>query len=70
MIRNRAFTFDHLAVTLLFLTIVATACVMPAQNDTWWHLRVGQEIWKARSPLFPDTFSFTAAGASWQHHEG
>lgn len=69
MIRNRAFTFDHLAVTLLFLTIVATACVMPAQNDTWWHLRVGQEIWKAQSPLFTDTLSFTAAGSVWRNHE-
>jgi hypothetical protein len=69
MIRSRAFTFDHLAVTLLFLTIFATACVMPAQNDTWWHLRVGQEIWKAHSPLFTDTLSFTAAGTVWRNHE-
>jgi hypothetical protein len=67
--RRDAFTFDRLAVALLFLAMLATACVMPAQNDTWWHLRVGQEIWKLRWPLFTDTFSFTASGAPWRNHE-
>jgi hypothetical protein len=63
------FTFDRLAVALLFLTILAAACLMPAQNDSWWHLRVGQEMWKIHSPLFTDTFSFTAQGSTWRNHE-
>jgi hypothetical protein len=63
------FTFDHLAVALLFLAIFAAACLMPAQNDTWWHLRVGQEMWKSRWPLYTDTFSFTVPGAPFRNHE-
>src|SRR5258706_12745983 len=62
-------TFDRLAVAVLFLAILASACLMPAQNDSWWHLRVGQEMWKIRSPLYTDTFSFTAPGALWRNHE-
>lgn len=62
-------TFDRLMVALLFLAILASACLMPAQNDTWWHLRVGQEMWKVGSPLYTDTFSFTAPGAFWRNHE-
>ena len=54
------FTFDHLAVALLFLAIFATACLMPAQNDTWWHLRVGQEMWRSHSPLQAPPFGITS----------
>lgn len=42
---------------------------MPTQNDSWWHLRVGQEIWRLGSPLYTDTFSYTASGAVWRNHE-
>src|SRR5438132_8373656 len=62
-------TFDRLMVALLFLAILASACLMPAQNDTWWHLRVGQEISKLHSPLYTNMFSFTAPGAFWRNHE-
>ena len=63
------FTFDRLVVALLFLAIFAIGCLMPAQNDTWWHLRAGQEMWRRHSLLFTETFSFTAAGAPWPNHE-
>src|SRR5262249_32501808 len=42
---------------------------MPAQGDTWWHLRAGQEMWRARALLTVDTFSHTAAGTYWPNHE-
>jgi hypothetical protein len=63
------FTFDRLATTLLFTAIAATACLMPAQNDTWWQLRAGQEMWARGELLRHDTFSHTVAGAFWPNHE-
>ena len=62
-------TFERLLTILAFLAIAAAAFLMPAQNDTWWHLRAGQTIWTTRHVLLRDTFSFTAAGAYWPNHE-
>jgi hypothetical protein len=42
---------------------------MPAQNDTWWLLRSGEETWKSGQPLLHDTFTHTVAGRYWPNHE-
>jgi hypothetical protein len=63
------FTFDRLLTTLLFLAIAVAACLMPAQNDTWWQLRAGRDMWRAHDVLLRDTFSHTAYGSFWPNHE-
>jgi hypothetical protein len=55
--------------TLLFLAIALSAFLMPAQNDTWWQLRAGREMWLTRHILLRDTFSHTVYGAFWPNHE-
>jgi hypothetical protein len=55
--------------TLLFLSISLAAFLMPAQNDTWWQLRAGREMWLTRHILLRDTFSHTVYGAFWPNHE-
>lgn len=55
--------------TLLFLAIALAALLMPAQNDTWWQLRAGREMWLTRQVLLHDTFSHTVNGAYWPNHE-
>jgi hypothetical protein len=55
--------------TLLFLAISLAAFLMPAQNDTWWQLRAGREMWLTRHILLRDTFSHTVYGAFWPNHE-
>jgi hypothetical protein len=62
-------TFNRLAVTLLFTTIAAAACLMPAQSDTYWQLRAGQEMWQSGRLLYRDTFSHTMYGHYWSNHE-
>ena len=62
-------TFDEAATRSFFVVMLAMACLMPAQNDTWWHLRVGQEMWTRRALMFTDEFSFTVYGAAWPNHE-
>jgi hypothetical protein len=63
------FTFERLSTALLFLAVAAVACLMPAQSDTWWHLRAGEEIWRLRSVPLRDTFSHTVYGGYWPDHE-
>jgi hypothetical protein len=67
--RSIFFTFDRLMATLLFLAIALAALLMPAQNDTWWQLRAGREMWLTGQVLLHDTFSHTVNGAFWPNHE-
>jgi hypothetical protein len=62
-------TFNRLAIALLFIAIASAACLMPAQNDTFWHLRAGFEAWHGGTPLYRDIFSHTAYGHYWPNHE-
>jgi hypothetical protein len=62
-------TFERLATMLLFLAIGAAACFAPAQSDTWWQLRTGQEIWTTGTVQLSDHFSYTVAGNYWPNHE-
>ena len=53
---------------LAFITLGIVACLMPAHNDTWWHLRTGYETLRDHAPLFTDRFSFTAYGNFFWNH--
>ena len=66
---RRGLSFPGLLVALLFGTIAAAACFAPAQSDTYWHLRAGQEIWRTLRVPLDDHYSFTAAGSYWPNHE-
>ena len=62
-------TFDQAIVWSFFTAILGMACLMPMQNDTWWHLRAGQEMWARRFVMLADEFSFTVPGLPWPNHE-
>jgi hypothetical protein len=66
---TRGLTFQQLMVGLLFGAIGVCACLMPAQPDTYWHLRAGQEIWQTLHVPLRDHYSYTAAGGFWPNHE-
>jgi hypothetical protein len=62
-------SFDRAIVWSFFTAILGMACLMPMQNDTWWHLRAGQEMWARRFVMLADEFSFTVPGYPWPNHE-
>jgi hypothetical protein len=66
---RRGISFGTLAVGLLFVGFAVMALVMPAQNDTWWHLRAGQDIWRTHTIPRTDHYSHTFPGAAWPDHE-
>lgn len=66
---TRGLTFHQLMVGLLFGALATCACLMPAQVDTFWHLRAGQDIWRTLRVPLDDHYSYTAAGRFWPNHE-
>jgi hypothetical protein len=62
-------SFDRLVIGLLFGAVVLTACLMPAQADTYWHLRAGEDMWRTHHVSMIETYSYTAAGSFWPNHE-
>ena len=56
-------------IGLLFMSIFVTACLLPSQSDTYWHLRAGEDIWRTHHVPFVDSYSYTAAGRFWPDHE-
>src|SRR5262249_31720464 len=66
---RRGISFRGLGVGMLFVAFAVIALVMPAQNDTFWHLRAGQDIWRLHSIPRIDSYSNTFAGAAWPDHE-
>lgn len=65
----RGLTFDGMAVGLLLVGIAVVAALTPAQNDTFWHLRAGADIWASGRVPTIDTYSHTMAGGPWPDHE-
>jgi hypothetical protein len=66
---TRGLTFRQMTVGLLFGAMALMACLMPAQGDSWWHLRAGQEIWRTLHVPVDEHYSYTAAGGPWPNHE-
>jgi hypothetical protein len=66
---GRGISFRHLMLGLLFGAIVLTACLMPAQSDTFWHLRAGQDFWQQHRVPLTERYSHTAPGSFWPNHE-
>jgi hypothetical protein len=57
------------AIGMLFIMIGLRAALVPSQNDTFWHLRAGEEIWRTHRVPHVDTYSFTSGGWPWRDHE-
>jgi hypothetical protein len=62
------FAEDDLPVVLLLIAFAAFACVVPAQADTFYHLRSGLEMWQSRSLLTHEIFAWTEYGKPLPNH--
>lgn len=62
-------TSDRLIAWLLLVGIAMLACLMPAHNDTWWHLRAGYDMLASGSVLLTDTYSHSVQGGPWPNYE-
>ena len=60
---------DSLVSGLLFTVVFVLASLAPAQGETWWLLRAGQDIWQTARIPFTEVYSHTAPGHYWPNHE-
>jgi hypothetical protein len=58
-----------MAVGLLFVVLIARALTMPAQNDSYYQLRAGQDIVRDGRISLVERYSYTAAGRRYGDHE-
>ena len=62
------FSEDDLISVLLFIVLAGYACMLPAQNDTFLHLRSGLQMWETGAFLLTEPFSHSAYGAELHNH--
>jgi hypothetical protein len=67
--RLHRFEREHFQLGLMFVVIAAAACLMPAQTDTWWQLRTGEDMWHSGRIMLHDEFTHTVTGQRWPNHE-
>ena len=63
------FSRERFAIVMLFSGILLAACLIPAQSDTWWQLRAGEEMWRTGRVMLHDEFTHTVNGQHWPNHE-
>lgn len=61
-------TTPRLLIAIVFIAIFTMAVRVPADSDTWWHLRSGQYIVENQTIPTTDPFSHTRAGQLWIDH--
>lgn len=52
-------------ITIVFLLVITISINAPVDNDMWWHLRAGDEMWHQGKILLTDQFSHTRFGETW-----
>ncbi|MCS6836046.1 MAG: hypothetical protein NZ750_08520 [Anaerolineae bacterium] len=63
----RALTLERTLVGVLAALVLAIAWRVPADTDTWWHLRSG-EYTLSQGMIYADPFSHTLRGQPWINH--
>lgn len=58
-------------ITFLTSTAVAVTSLWkpPLDIDLWWHLKTGEVMWREKTILKTDIFSYTGYGHEWINHE-
>lgn len=64
-----AFSFPAMLSTLLAALTVLTVRSRFNDPDLWWHLKIGEIVWKTHSIPRVDPFSFTTHAHAWTAHE-
>jgi len=60
-------TTQRVAVAVIFIMLFAIATRIPADTDTWWHLRSAEHT-LSEGMIYTDPFSHTYLGETWINH--
>lgn len=62
-------SFDVFATRVLYVVAFGLGSVSTVQDDFWWLLRAGKDIWHTHHVSLVDHYSYTASGDYWPNHE-
>ena len=62
-------SLERLSAALAFVLVATLACLIPVQNDTWWHMAAGRDMAASGRVALTETWSHTAAGGHWANYE-
>jgi hypothetical protein len=62
-------SLERLTAAVAFVLVATLACLIPVQNDTWWHLAAGRDMAASGRVALTETWSHTAAGGHWANYE-
>ena len=60
-------TLERLTPLILLVLLVGMATRVPADTDTWWHLRSAEYVLE-NGTIHGDPFSHTKTGETWINH--
>ncbi|MBM7842917.1 hypothetical protein [Herpetosiphon giganteus] len=65
----QTWTIEYFLLCLTGLLLITISLLIPIQSDTWWLLRIGQDV--IHNQLIPttDIYSHSIFGADWPNHE-
>jgi hypothetical protein len=66
--RPPTLTIHRLLIAIVFIAIYTMAVRVPADTDTWWHLRAGQLMVENQTIITTDPFSHSRGGQLWIDH--
>jgi hypothetical protein len=66
---RKVISFPALMAVLLTGVALLSAESRLIDPDTWWHVKVGEQILATHALPTTDTYSFTAAGTAWMAYE-
>jgi hypothetical protein len=69
LILRKCFSFPVFLAALLAGAVFAKERVLRLDPDTWWHIRMGQDILVSHCFPHTDAYSFTAYGHPWVNYE-
>jgi hypothetical protein len=69
VILRKCFSFPVFLATLLAGAVFVKERVLRLDPDTWWHIRMGQDILMGHRFPHVDAYSFTAYGHAWVNYE-
>ncbi|GLS35991.1 hypothetical protein GCM10010869_15800 [Mesorhizobium tianshanense] len=63
--RRARLVFCLVAATVMAAALLALAASLLQDPDSWWHIKVGQDLLASRTFPTADTYSYTSAGHPW-----
>ena len=67
--RRAKLSYHQMATAVALIVVASIASLAPAQSDTYWQLRAGEDFFRSGHATLVETYSHTENGRPWPNHE-